>query len=71
MVNFELGKEIGKDVFSSCHERGTKEKLLNHEKKVLTHVKIFNCSSTCLWGQRAEYLQNRLARYQRSSVSVL
>ena len=23
MVSFELGKEIEKDVFSSCHERGT------------------------------------------------
>ena len=22
MVSFELGKEIEKDVFSSCHERG-------------------------------------------------
>ena len=26
MVSFELGKEIEKDVFSSCHERGTKKK---------------------------------------------
>ena len=26
MVSFELGKEINKDVFSSCHERGTKKK---------------------------------------------
>ena len=26
MISFELGKEIEKDVFSSCHERGTKEK---------------------------------------------
>ena len=25
MVSFELGKEIGKNIFSSCHERGTKE----------------------------------------------
>ena len=26
MVSFELGKDIEKDVFSSCRERGTKEK---------------------------------------------
>ena len=26
MVSFELGKDIEKDVFSSCHERGTKKK---------------------------------------------
>ena len=26
MVSFELGKEIEKDFFSSCHERGTKKK---------------------------------------------
>ena len=26
MVNFELGKEIEEDVFSSCHEHGTKKK---------------------------------------------
>ena len=26
MESFELGKEIEKKVFSSCHERGTKEK---------------------------------------------
>ena len=25
MVSFELGKEIEKDVFSSCHERGTRK----------------------------------------------
>ena len=27
MVSFELGKEIKKDVFSSCHKRGTKKKI--------------------------------------------
>ena len=26
MVSFELGKEIERDVFSSCHERGAKKK---------------------------------------------
>ena len=26
MASFELGKEIEKDIFASCHERGTKEK---------------------------------------------
>ena len=26
MESFELGKEIEKDIFASCHERGTKEK---------------------------------------------
>ena len=29
MVSFELGKEIKKGGFSSCHERGTKEKILS------------------------------------------
>ena len=28
MISFELGKEIEKDVFSSCQERGTKKSLL-------------------------------------------
>ena len=28
IISFELGKEIKKDVFSSYHERGTKEKIL-------------------------------------------
>ena len=27
MVSFELGKEIKKDFFSSCQERGTKKKI--------------------------------------------
>ena len=26
MVSFEVGKEIEKDIFSSCHVSGTKEK---------------------------------------------
>ena len=26
MVSVELGKEIEKDVFASCHERGTRKK---------------------------------------------
>ena len=30
MVSFELGKEIEKDVFSSCHERGTRKKIFLH-----------------------------------------
>ena len=29
MVSFELSKEIEKDVFSSCHERGTKKEILS------------------------------------------
>ena len=29
MVSFELGKEIKKDFFSSCQERGTKKKFRN------------------------------------------
>ena len=29
MVSFELGKEIKKDVFSYCHERRTKKKILS------------------------------------------
>ena len=36
MISFELGKEIKKDVFSFCHERGTKEKILSpHEESSL------------------------------------
>ena len=31
MVSFELGKEIEKDVFSSCHERRTKKILSLHD----------------------------------------
>ena len=31
MISLELGKEIEKDVFSSCHERGTKKSLLAME----------------------------------------
>ena len=29
MVSFELGREIKKDFFSSCQERGTKKKFRN------------------------------------------
>ena len=29
MASFELGKEIVKDFFSSCHERGPKQNILN------------------------------------------
>ena len=38
MVSFELGKDIEKDVFSSCRERGTKEK----KKKILSSHKESN-----------------------------
>ena len=31
MVSFKLRKEIEKDVFSSCRERGTKKKRKNSE----------------------------------------
>ena len=29
MASFELGKEIVKDFFPSCHERGPKQNILN------------------------------------------
>ena len=29
IISLELGKEIGKDVFSSCHERGTNSQSMN------------------------------------------
>ena len=29
IVSFKLGKEIEKDFFSSCHERGKKKKILS------------------------------------------
>ena len=32
MVGFELSKEMEKDVFSSCHQRGTKKILNPHEE---------------------------------------
>ena len=31
MVSFELGKEIEKNVFSSCHERGIKKILSTYD----------------------------------------
>ena len=48
MVSFELGKEIEKDVFSSCHERGTKEKILSpHEESNLRPLdSALRCSTT-------------------------
>ena len=35
MVSFELGREIEKDVFSSCHERGTMKNSESHEESNL------------------------------------
>ena len=29
MVSFKLGKEIEKDILSSCHERGTQKKKID------------------------------------------
>ena len=48
MVSFELGKEIEKDVFSSCHERGTKKKILSsHEESNLRPSdSALRCSTT-------------------------
>ena len=48
MVSFELGKEIKKDVFSSCHKRGTKEKILSpHEESSLRPSdSALRCSTT-------------------------
>ena len=34
MVNSELGKEIKKYFFSSCHERGTKKRYLYHYRDI-------------------------------------
>ena len=34
MVSFELGKEIERDVFSSCHERGAKKKIQSPHKEL-------------------------------------
>ena len=42
MVSFELGKEIERDVFSSCHEHGTKKKILSlHGVLFLMRTQIF------------------------------
>ena len=38
MVSFELGKEIKKDVFSSCHERRTKKKVYEFFLFGLVHL---------------------------------
>ena len=48
MISFELGKEIKKDVFSSCYERGTKEKILiPHEESSLRPLdSALRCSTT-------------------------
>ena len=49
MVNFELGNEIKKDVFSSCHERGTKTKFrgvfVNGHAYTTSHDFLFPRSS--------------------------
>ena len=48
MVSFELGKEIKKDVFSSCHKRGTKEKILSppEESSLGPSDSALRCSTT-------------------------
>ena len=48
MVSIELGKEIEKIVFSSCHERGTKKKILSpHEESNLRPSdSALRCSTT-------------------------
>ena len=40
MVSFELGKEIERDVMSSCHERGTKKKFLVPMKNRTSDLRI-------------------------------
>ena len=48
MISFELGKEIKKDVFSSCHKRGTKEKILSprEESSLRPSDSALRCSTT-------------------------
>ena len=48
MISFELGKEINKDVFSSYHERGTKQKILSppEESSLRPSDSALRCSTT-------------------------
>ena len=48
VVSFELGKEIKKNVFSSYHERGTKEKILipREESSLRPSDSALRCSTT-------------------------
>ena len=51
MVSFELGKEIEENIFSSCHERGTKEtQTFGFRASMLYHsttITMFKTYNTC------------------------
>ena len=54
MVIFELGKEIEEDVFWSCHEHGTKEKILSlHEVRFLMRTQFFFLCPTLVARRKA------------------
>ena len=46
MVNFDPGKEIEKYIFSSCHERGTKVKLISTHQE--SNPRLWNPGSDAL-----------------------
>ena len=46
MVSFELGKEIEKDAFSSCNERGTKILSPHEESNLRPLDSVPRCSTT-------------------------
>ena len=52
MVSFELGKEIEKDVFLSCHERGTEKILSPYEESNLCAPMLYHwATETPLWAR--------------------
>ena len=57
-VSFELGKEIEKDVFSSCHERGTMKKFWGPMRNRTSDLRI----------PRSEYLHKNLTTKQQHNL---
>ena len=69
MASFELGKEIVKDAFSSCHERGTKKKFWVPKKHVATflssrHVILpFSRHSFCFLRYKSYWKLSKFSKY--------
>ena len=57
-VSFELGKEIEKDVFSSCHERGTMKKFWGPMRNRTSDLRI----------PRSEHLHKNLTTKQQHNL---
>ena len=56
MVSFGLGKEIEKDVFLSCHELGTKKKILSPHKELNLRPESKGLRFDSSWGLRIFFL---------------